>query len=147
MPSSRSTQRLGGKNFWAGDQEANPSLFYSFVIKSRSFSLAFCAFGALKPCPSPSYMDKIIDKYKKMDEFFDYDLTKMLHKELCIQLSDDSRIVHNQMMAITHEYNHYSEGSHRIIENCMINLLIYISRLYKIQTAKQQTIKMRIWMN
>ena len=86
-----------------------------------------------------TYMDKIIDKYKGIDEFVDYDLTKMLCKEFCIQLSDDSRIVHNQIMAITHEYNHYSEGSDRIIENCMINLLIYISRLYKIQTAKQKT--------
>lgn len=86
-----------------------------------------------------AYMDKIVNKYRKMDSFADYDFTQMLNKAFCLQLSDDSRIVYNQIMAITHEYNHFAEGSDCIIENCMINLLIYIARLHKTQTAKQQT--------
>ena len=86
-----------------------------------------------------AYMDKIINKYREIDSFVDYDFTKMLPEVVYLQLSDDSRTVYNQMMAITHEYNHFSEGSDRIIENCMINLLIYIARLHKIQTALQQT--------
>ena len=86
-----------------------------------------------------AYMDKIINRYREMDSFVDYDFTKILNEALCLQLSDDSRIVHNQLMAIAHEYNHSGEGSDYIIESCMINLLIYIARLHKEQTIKQQT--------
>ena len=86
-----------------------------------------------------AYMDKIMSKYMEMDSFVDYGFTKMLNEALCLQLSDDSRIVYNQLMAIAHEYNHFSEGSDYIIESCMINLLIYIARLHKAQTVKQQT--------
>ena len=71
------------------------------------------------------YMDKIIKKYRQINRFADYDFTKMLGNAFCLQLSDDSRIVYNQIMAIAHEYNHFSEGGGDIIENCMINLLIY----------------------
>ena len=85
-----------------------------------------------------AYMDKIIKKYRELDCFADYDFTKMLGKPFCLQLSDDSRIVYNQVMAIAHEYNHLSEGSSDIIENCMINLLIYTARLYKARTEKKQ---------
>lgn len=86
-----------------------------------------------------SYMDKIINKYKEIDSFVDYDFSKMLNKTFCLQLTDDSRIVYNQLMAITHEYNHFSEGRDYIYEHCMINLLIYMARLYKSQTAKHQS--------
>lgn len=85
-----------------------------------------------------SYMDKIIDKYKEMDSFVDYDFTQMLNGTVCLQLFDDSCIVYNQLMAITHEYNHFQDGSDFIIESCMINLLIYMARLFKMQTGKQQ---------
>ena len=84
------------------------------------------------------YMDKIIKKYRQIDCFADYDFTKMLGKAFCLQLSDDSRIVYNHMMAIAHEYNHPSDGGGDIIENCMINLLVYTARLYKEQTEKKQ---------
>jgi len=86
-----------------------------------------------------TYMDKIISKYKKLDAFVDYDFTRKLNHPFCLQLTDDSRIVYNQLMAITHEYNHFSEGSDYIIENCIINILIYIARLLKTQTSNQQT--------
>ena len=86
-----------------------------------------------------SYMNKIMNQYREIDSFVDYDFTKMLNEDFCLQLSDDSHIVHNQLMAIAHEYNHFLEGSDYIIESCMINLLIYIARLHKAQTARQQT--------
>lgn len=85
-----------------------------------------------------TYMDKIINKYRKMDSFVDYDFNRMLDEAFCLQLSDDSRIVYNQLMAITHEYKHSSEGSDYIIESCMTNLLIYIARFCKAQTIKQK---------
>lgn len=84
------------------------------------------------------YMDKIIKKYRKIDDFTDYDFTKMLSGNVCLQLSDDSRIVHNHLLAVTHEYNHFSEGSDHIIESCMVNILIYIARLHKTQTIQQK---------
>jgi len=85
-----------------------------------------------------TYMDKIISKYKQIDRFADYTFTQKLNQTFCLQLSDDSRIVYNHLMAITHEFNHFSEGSNFIIENCMINILIYMARLHKAQTGKQQ---------
>ena len=54
-----------------------------------------------------AYMDKIMSKYMEMDSFVDYGFTKMLNEALCLQLSDDSCIVYNQLMAIAHEYNHF----------------------------------------
>jgi len=83
------------------------------------------------------YMDKIIDRYRKIDEFADHALTGMLSDVFCIQLSDDSKIILNHMMAVTHEFNHFSEGSGFIIENCLLDILIYIARLLQAQTAKR----------
>lgn len=40
------------------------------------------------------------------------------------------------LMNTAHEYNHFTYGSSVIIENCIVNILIYMIRLYELNERK-----------
>lgn len=82
---------------------------------------------------SPDYMKERIKHFTKLHEFDENPLRQFFVAKtpVCIQLNDDSESIYRMITNIAHEYNHFSEGSDRIIENELLNLLIYISRLYQ----------------
>lgn len=82
---------------------------------------------------SPDYMKQIKEQFFKLHEFDENPLKQLFLTEvpICLQLVDDSESIYRMITNITHEYNHFSEGSGTIMENEMLNLLVYISRLYQ----------------
>ncbi|WP_313562102.1 AraC family transcriptional regulator [Ruminiclostridium cellobioparum] len=82
---------------------------------------------------SPDYMKKLIGCFLKLHEFDENPLRQLFvsNAPICIQFTDDSESIYRMITNVAHEYNHFSEGSNYIIENELLNLLIYISRLYQ----------------
>lgn len=82
---------------------------------------------------SPDYMKKLIGWFLKLHEFDENPLRQFFVSKtpICIQLTDDSESIYRMITNVTHEYSHFSEGSDKIMENELRNLLIYISRLYQ----------------
>lgn len=82
---------------------------------------------------TPEYMSTLIQKLNSLKELDETPLRWMLNQPtpLCEQLRDDSGSILHMMTTLTHEYKHSLSCSHVIIENELLNLLIYICRLYE----------------
>lgn len=82
---------------------------------------------------SLDYMKQVMEQFFKLREFDEHFLRQLLIAEapICIQLVDDSESIYRMVTNITHEYNHFSEGSETIMANEVLNLLVCISRLYQ----------------
>lgn len=86
-----------------------------------------------------SYFEKLIEKFQKKYELSGYRLYELLSDSMpfCIQLSDDNADnVRHLIWQIAHEYNHFTVGSDYIMENALINLLVYMTRMYEYQQGK-----------
>ena len=81
----------------------------------------------------------IFAEYLEVKDLSCYSLYNMLgnNDPFVVKLSDDTaNNVKHLLWMITHEYNHYTAGSDLIIRHALINLFVYITRMYEYETKK-----------
>ena len=86
-----------------------------------------------------NYFERLIEKFQNNHELSGYKLYELLSNSMpfCIHLSDDNaNNIRHLIWQIAHEYNHFTVGSSYIIENALINLLVYMTRIYEYQQEK-----------
>lgn len=84
------------------------------------------------------YFSRIISDYIKIKELSCYSLYNMLSSDdtFIINLSDDNAgNVKHLLWMIAHEYNHYTAGSDIIMKQALINLFVYITRMYEYEAT------------
>lgn len=84
------------------------------------------------------YFKNIAGEYFGIRDLSCYSLYNMLNSEasFVIRLTDDNaQNVQNLLWMIAHEYNHYTVGSDTIIKHALINLLVYMTRMYEYETT------------
>ncbi len=80
------------------------------------------------------YFNTIMESYSKIGDLSTYLLYGMLsgRASFVIKLTDDNaQNVKNLLWMTAHEYNHYTVGSDEIIKHALLNLLIYMTRMYE----------------
>lgn len=84
------------------------------------------------------YIRKIIKRLSLIRELEEYKLMKKLVSGdlFFTKISDFAEILYRMLMNTAHEYNHFTYGSSVIIENCIVNILIYMIRLYELNERK-----------
>ena len=103
---------------------------YSENTKSRMW-MCDCVF-------TQKYFDSIVNDYLKIKDLSCYSLySKLCNSEpLVITLSDDNaENIKKLLWLIAHEYNHYTVGSDTIISHSMIDLFVYVTRMYEYKNS------------
>lgn len=84
------------------------------------------------------YFRNINSDYMNISELSCYSLYNLLNSNasILIKLSDDNaQNVKHLLWSIAHEYNHYTAGSNYIIKHTLVNLFIYITRIYAYESG------------
>ena len=84
------------------------------------------------------YFERVACEYFDIRALSCYSLYNMLNSDdsFVIKLSDDNaQNVKHLLWMIAHEYNHYTVGSDVIIKRALVNLLVYITRMYEYETT------------
>ena len=127
----------------AGSKKLNPGNFvlikpntlHSFTLfqenTKASMWLCDCIF-------TQKYFENITSEYFAVKELSCYSLYNMLsgNDTLVIKLSDDNaQNIKHLLWMIAHEYNHYTAGSDIIMKHALIDLFVYITRMYEYETT------------
>lgn len=78
----------------------------------------------------PEYFKKIIKKYRTLTDIDQFPLESILNKPFCIKLRDTENLVYNTVISIAHDRKYSDILTMDFIDNALLNLLIYITRLY-----------------
>jgi len=85
-----------------------------------------------------NYFNQVMREFFEQKELSCYTLYNILtNKEtLSIKLSDDNaQNIKHLLWMLAHEYNHYTVGSDVIMKHALMDLFVYITRLYEYETA------------
>lgn len=78
----------------------------------------------------------------KTDAVKDYKLINMINSDepFCLLLNDEYGIISGYLRAVEHEYKFYSKTSGIMIKNAILNIIIYIIRLYEGEIREKKVI-------
>lgn len=79
----------------------------------------------------PDYFESILKKYCSISGTESYAFRKILDKQFCLKLKDSENLIYNMIISIAHEYNYPDNLSDKFTENALLNLILYITRIYE----------------
>ncbi len=128
----KGTKKLNSGNFVLIKPGSTHSVTAAQESKKTTMWMCSCIF-------TRKYFNDIFSEYLKISDLSCYSLYNTLgnNQASIIRLSDDNaNNIKHLLWMIAHEYNHHTSGSNDIIRNSLINLLVFITRMYEYETTK-----------
>lgn len=120
------TKKLNSGNFVLIKPNSSHSITISNENENKKMWMCSCLF-------TQKFFNTIINSYLNIADLSCYTLYKQFNTTapLIVKLSDDNaKNIKHQLWIIAHEYNHYTSASDYIIRHTLINLFVYITRMY-----------------